>query len=60
MVIFSYISLVLCVQCYFVHIINVANVFYNGVGRSGTAALNLGHFFLASCVYFATNYGWTF
>ena len=60
MVILSYVSLVLCVQCYFAHIINVATVFQGGSGRSGIKAFNLGHFFLAACVYFATNFGWTF
>ena len=60
MVIFSYLSLVLCVHFYAVHVVSLLEVFVLRQGGRGELPLLLGHFFLASCVYFATNYGWAF
>lgn len=60
MVILSYVSLVLCVHCYFCHCLNIVKVIRGQKKDSGEHAVFCGHFFLASCVYFATNYGWTF
>lgn len=60
MAIFSYIALVLCVHCYFVHILALAKAFTGRIDRSGSARFYQGHFFLATCVYFASNFGWTF
>lgn len=60
MVILSYISLVLCVHFYAVHVVSLLEVFALRQDGRGEIPLLFGHFFLMSCVYFASTYGWTF
>ncbi len=60
MVIFSYISLVLCVRFYAVHVTSLLEVAILHQSGRGDLPMLLGHLFLVSCVYFATTFGWTF
>lgn len=58
MVIFSYISLVLCVHFYAVYVVSLLEVFVLSQDGRGEIPPLLGHFFLMACIYFASTYGW--
>lgn len=59
MVILSYISLVLCVHFYAVHVVSLLEVAVLRQDGRGELPLLFGHFFLMACICFASTYGWT-
>lgn len=60
MAIFSYIALIVCINYYHNHVLNIVHVLYHHKGKSGILNLCVGHFFLVCCILSGSYFGWTF